>query len=346
MEGLSKAEFERQLVERFGWKQPVKPVITDPLDNLSPDDVRDLLPDLLRAFSGRKNRTQHPLLPYIFRQELSLNQIYSRAGMTASDFLSAMADSLSILALPRFESANADISKCALDTDVGNFKSHELASLSMPAVPETFENDELPTLPFSITEAPSRGKLRTFAGKVKFSKAIWSSYGEMLSAAISEYASTVFPALEMKLLAELLEGSTLAQTTQGTSYAGLDTAVKSLRTQKNSAGQTCNYALNTVLVPPDLEVAMRAAKESLGWQSLSVITNGYLTSPTTFFAMADPARSSAILRLKLRGEGAPKVYSSRNAPSLDSGVSFAVEHDVAFALSRPAPCGVLKCVAG
>lgn len=343
---MTKDEFEAELQRRFGWKQPVKPVITDPLDNLSPDDVLDLLPDLLRAFSGRKNRTQHPLLPYIFRAELGLNQLREMSGMTASDFLSAMADSLSILALPRFESANADIAKCALDTDVSNFKSHELASLSMPAAPEAFYEDALPTLPFSIVEAPSRGKLRTFAGKVKFSKAIWSSYGEMLSSAISEYAGTVFPALELRLLAELLEGSTLAQTTQGTSYSGLDTAVKALRTQKNSAGQTCNYSLNAVVCPPDLECALRAARKSLDWPGLSIVTNSYLTSPTTFFAMADPARSSAILRLKLRNGGVPRVYSSRNVPSLDSGVSFAVEHDVAFALSRPSPCGVVKCVAG
>ena len=346
MEGMSKQEFEAELQRRFGWKQTAKPVIADPLDELDGPTVRELLPDLLRAFSGRKSRTQHPLLPYIFSQGLSLNQIYSRSGMTSSDFLHAMADSLSLLALPRFESANADIQKVALDTDVSNFKSHELASLSMPAVPEVQENDELPTLPFQVTEAPSRGKLRTFAGKVRFSKAVWSSYGEMLSAAISEYASTVFPSLEMKLLAELLEGSTLQQTTQGSGYAGLDTTVKALRTQANSAGQVCNYQLSTVLCPPDLEVPLRAAKESLGWQTLSIVTNSYLTSSTTFFALADPARSSAILRLKLRGEGAPKVYSSRNAPSLDSGVSFAVEHDIAFALSRPSPCGVVKCVTG
>lgn len=333
-------EFLAEASRRFGYRKPAQPI-----ESLDGPTVRELLPDLLRAFTGRKSRTQHPLLPYIFSQGLSLNQIYSRSGMTSSDFLSAMADSLSLLAIPRFESANADVAKCALDTDVANFKSHELASLNMPAVPETFENDELPILPFSIVEAPSRGKLRTFSGKVKFSKAVWSSYGEMLSAAISEYAGTVFPSLEMKLLAQLLEGSTLAETTQGSAYAGLDTAVKGLRTQANSAGQICNYALNTVLCPPDLECVLRAAREALGWQNLSIVTNSYLTSSTTFYALADPARSSAILRLRLRNAGVPRVYSSRNAPSLDSGVSFAVEHDIAFALSRPAPAGVLKCVA-
>jgi len=250
--GMTADEFESELFRKFGHRIPKKPAadFDDPLDALDPATVRELLPDLL---DPRAKRRLHPLIPEIRRQEKSFNQIRELAGMTVGDFLSAMAGSLSSLVVSQFSDATADIRKIARNVDVRDYRANALPTLSMPEPPEVVDDGGLQQLRFKVVEAQRSGKLRQFGGKVRFSKSVWWSLGEELATGIVDYASSVFGAIETRLIAETLEGGTVTTVaSSGLGETGLNSAAEAMREQLNSAGQRSNLAIGSIIVPSKL----------------------------------------------------------------------------------------------
>jgi len=344
---VTKDEFESELQRRFGWKQTTKPIITDPLADLSPDDVRELLPDLLKAVASRRNtRNEHPLIVPILRENLSLDGLRTRANMTLADFGSAMADGLSVLVYQKFSSASTQLDKVVSNIDLGNFKDHSLASLSVPEPPEILEESQaFDSMKFVISEAPAAGRLRSFGGRVSFSRSVWSSHGERLANEIPQFAASVFAGIELRLLAELLEAQSgnIDSSTNGSSYGGLPEATKALRNQLNAAGSKSNHTLAAVVVPPELEIPFREYRQALNWPDLGIVVNSHLSSATSWYGIANPSVAPAILRLRLRGENAPRVVSVSDEYEV---MRFWMGYDVNFALSSQNPAGLVKCVAG
>lgn len=335
---MTQDEFERELYRR---RPDLRPTYRQP--ELTANDVYDLLPDFLRAQAGTRSATEHPLVERLIREKQTLHGIRSEAGMTAVDFLSAMANSLSQLSASRFEDANADIQKIVADTVVENYKSVALPTLSMPEPSEMSEESGFKQLKFVITESARSGKLRVFGGKVRFSKSVWTSYGEFLAGEIQAYTS-VFSLIEQRLIAETLEaGSLTTATSAPLTIAGLNKADNSLRDQTNGAGQKCNLSISAVVIPPELHCTARVVRAALDWPELAIIVNNSLTSATTWYAFANPQTSGALLRLKLRNAGVPVVYDSARESGPETGMSFALEHSVDFVLSG-AP-GLIKCTA-
>lgn len=340
--GMTAEEFESELQKRFGYRVSKKnPVPNDPLDLLDPATVREMMPDLL---DSRAKRRLHPLIPEIRRQEKSFHQIRELAGMTVGDFLSAMSSSLSALVVSGFSNATADIRKIARNVDVRDYKKVALPTLAMPEPPEVTDDGELQMLKFKVIEAQRSGKLRQFGGKVRFSKAVWWSLGEELATAITDYAANVFGAIETRLVAEMLESGTLTTVASSAlAEAGLNNAAEVMRAQLNSAGQRSNLSIGALIVPPKLEMTARKLRRDLGWDGLGVVVNGWLTSNSTWYALADPAISAPILRLQMRNGGIPRVYDNARESGPETGMSFAVEHSVDFVLAS-AP-GILKATA-
>ncbi len=322
------------------------PLFADPLDRMTPADIRELLPDLIRAAASRRNtRNEHPLVTPILREKLSLAQLREMTGMTTSDFLSAMTNGLSVLLVSRFEVANRDVQTVTAPVDLTDFKSTTLPHLALAAptgpIPESVE---FPTLGVTITEAPRSGQLRTYAGKVRFSKAVWASYGEQLSADLVDYAANSISLIEMKLLAELLEAGTITTSSSSPlTTAGMNSVANLLRTTTNSASQLSNYGIFALIIPPELEMTARVLRTALGWPDLKLVVCPNLTSATSWFALADPSRAPAILRLRLRGGGIPKLVSNARESGPETGMSVVVIHDVDIALSG-AP-GLIKATA-
>ena len=347
MDGMSKEEFEAELQRRFGWKQKPKAVIQDPLEALDGPTVKELLPDLLRAVASRRNtRNEHPLIVPILRENLSLDGLRIRANMTLADFGSAMADSLSILVYQKFSTASTQLDKVVANVDLSNFKDHSLASLSVPEPPELIEESQaFDSMKFTISEAPAAGRLRSFGGRVSFSRSVWSSHGERLANEIPQFAASVFAGIELRLLAELLEAQAgnIDSSTNGSSYGGLPEAAKTLRNQLNPAGAKANHALAAVIIPPELEIPFREYRQSLNWPDLSIVVNSHLTSATTWYGVASPSAAPAILRLRLRGENSPRVVSVSDEYEV---MRFWMGYDVNFALSSESPSGLVRCVAG
>lgn len=328
--------FEQELARRFNMKPDGNPLIT-------PDDVRDLLPDLLRAHDGQETRNQHPMVDGLIRDRKTLHQIRSESGMTTPDFLSAMANSLSEVSASRFEDANADVAKICADTIVQNYLKTALPNLSMPEPPEMFEDSSAQMLKFKITEAARSGQLRQFGGKVRFSKAVWLSYGEFIAAEVRDYVK-VFSLIETRLIAETLEAGTIETATSAPlTTAGLAKADNALRDQLNGAGMKCNLGISALVVPPELSITARLLKAACNWPELNIVVNNSLTSSTTWYCVANPRASGALKRLKLRNAGNPVIYSNAKESGPESGMSFFLEHSVDFVLSG-AP-GLVKCTA-
>ena len=342
---MTESEFMKLAEQRFGYRKPAKPAIADPLDELSPADIDDLLPDLLLALSGQRRalRAEHPAVASVLREKLSLDGLRTRAGMTISDFGNSLAAGLSTLVVSKFASQNSDLEKVCSTVDLPDFRANALSSLSMPEVSESFEGMAYEALKFTISEAPAAGRLRTFGGAVRFSRPIWSSLGEALAVQIPVYAAAVFSSIEARLLAELLEAGTITQSTNGATYGGLPEAAVSMRTQLNPAGAKANHPIYGVIVPPALEMPFKAHKVALGWPDLVICVNPFLTSDTTWYAVANPSIAPSILRLRLRGAGRPSVFSNSNEFEV---MRFAVSHDINYALSATNPTGLIKAVAG
>lgn len=205
--------------------------------------------------------------------------------------------------------------------------------LSVQEPGEVVDGGDFGPLKFKITEAARSGKLRQFGGKVKFSKAVWWSYGEMLSESITDFAGTVFSGIEMRLIAEMLEAASLTTVTSpALTAAGLQNAA-AMRAQLNGAGQKSNLSIASIIVPPALEMTAKTVRTSLDWAGLNIVINSELTSSERWYAVCNPIFSAPILRLQLRGAGVPRVYSSIRDSGLETGMAFAVDHSVDFVIA-------------
>lgn len=89
-EGLSKYEFEAEMLRRFGHRVPKKPADfgDDPLSALSDRRViAELLPDYFAAQTeDRPWRQWHPLLRHILSDRLSLSDIEIRASIRDQEY--------------------------------------------------------------------------------------------------------------------------------------------------------------------------------------------------------------------------------------------------------------------
>jgi hypothetical protein len=323
--GLSQAEFERQLAALPGSRTP------------KIQETRDLLPDFLRLTVnlGRPDR-MNPLAVQAYRDQLSLEQLQQRSGLTSSDFGTALEDALKVLLISTFEASNGDIDRVCRTADVANYKSINLPTLGLSTPTEFFEDSEFPSLKTEIVEGGRAGKLRQFGGKISFSKAVWSSLSSELMEGMLSYSRSIFPALEKQVLAQTLEAATWTTGSGALGVAGLEVAAKNLRNALSPAGQKCGLPISALILPSALEMTARTLREAMGWRELGLVVLPDLTSDTTWFAVCDPRLSAPLLRLKLGLlGGVPRIYS--NQRGLVLGAQFAVEHSFDIVASPNVP---------
>lgn len=327
-------EFLAEASRRFGYQQKPKAVIQDPLESLDGPTVKELLPDFLRNQVGNPRKVEHPLIDDILQQKLTLRDLQTRSGLTASDFAVAMQDSLAVLLVSKFGLFSADFSQYSRSVDAPNFKPLATATLSAAEPAEVFEGAELPTIKAKVTEGGRKGQLRSFGGKISFSRVVWETYGGELVEGILAYAN-VFAQIEQRIVAETLEAATLTSATASLSVAGLGVASKTLRSALNAAGQTCGLGIHCLVIPPALEATARQLRADMaGWPAF-VVVNSFLTSDTRFFVFANPILSAPLLRLRLRYGGVPRIYLNKNEMALKAQFSF--EHDVDYVIDSNVP---------
>ena len=335
-EGLSQSEFERELYRRRPDLRPAR----DPFDvsTIRPDDLEDLLPDFLRAIIGRGNADRyHPLVAPLLRNRDTLGDLQQRSGMTTSDFAAAMADSLSVLLISKFAAANAP-NDFVRTIPVQNYKSVPLPNISFPNPPELARDDpEFTFAKAAIVEAERSGRLRLFGTKFRFSKPVWSVWGETITESVLNYAA-VFASLEQNVLASALAGGTLATTTGGLTLAGFSNAAKTMANELNQAGAKSGLTIKTIIVPPDMIGAAYVLLAAMGDKAgVRVATNPHLSATNVWYAICDPILSAPVVRLILRGNNEPRVYSTRTDAD---GMAFCIEHAFDYAITT-AP-GVVK----
>ena len=331
-------EFLAEASRRFGYRKPAKPVIQDPLDALDGPTVKELLPDYLRNQVGNPRKVEHPLIDDILQQKLTLRDLQTRSGLTASDFAVVMQDSLAVLLVSKFGLFSADFNQFSRSIDAPNFKPLATATLSAAEPAEVFEGAELPTIKAKVTEGGRKGQLRSFCGKISFSRAVWETYGGELVEGILAYAN-VFAQIEQRIVAETLESATLTTATGSLNAAGLGVASKTLRSALNAAGQTCGLGIHCLVIPPALEATARQLRADMGGWPAFVVVNSFLTSDVRYFAFANPVLSAPLLRLRLRYGGVPRIYTNKNEMALKA--QFAFEHDVDYVVT-PAVPGIVE----
>ena len=302
----------------------------DSLRHMSRDDLAEALPDFLRLASGSPVRQSrlHPIAAAAYSERLSLQDLKMRSGMTSADFASGMESGLSQLMLTKFSARISEVQSITATKYVDDFKETDFlaVSLSEPAE-EATDNPDVPFLTTSISENVRTGQLRSFSGRLRFSRPVWKTWSGELMNAIDQYGSAIFPGLERKVLAETLEAGTWTAGNGALSISSLNDAAKLLRNSTNDAGQKSNLPIYAIAIPTELEMTARSIRQTFGWPDLKIVVLPDLSSDTTWFAIADPSISAPIIRMVLRSSPDPRVYSN---PRLIEGAEFLVQHDFNF----------------
>ena len=285
------------------------------------------LSDFFRMANGRRVQNAESMARDWTRDGLNIGQVRAATSLTASDFTGLMDESLGALMAERFgETAQGIASVCRV-VELPNYKKASLAEVGIAIPPEIFEETHTNNrLPFEVGEAGD-AILREFGGRVAFSRPLWLTYGAEIGQAVANHGE-VFGLLEMQLIAEVVEAANPATGSATSPVTGLGVAAAALRNQLNASGQKVNHPLSALLVPPDLETAAFTARRDTG-MSFEIVVNPYLSSATTWWAFG-PAVASPLVRLVLRGNRAPKLYSNPNRQ--EQGAEFAVSHSVNFML--------------
>jgi hypothetical protein len=312
----------------------------DPLAHLTPYDVRDCMGDYLRAQSGPLPRHHHPLVPALLRERVNLQELKTRGGMTTADFAGALGDGVKSLLVTKFANYTSDFRLIARDAPTVDFKPQDTVTLDLAAPGEVDDSVSLPALPVKVTAGQS-GVLKTYAGTMSFSRAIWTTYGVEILAGIQSYAS-VFAAVEQQIIAGLLQGATLTTSASSAlTVAGLEKVAKAMRvTEKNEAGQPCGLGIHAVIVPAALEMTARTLRAAMDGYPAHIVINPFLSSDTTWFAVANPALSAKLHRLTLRNSSGPSVYMDGTQ---SERMRFAVSHDCGYSIT--AQPGIIKATA-
>lgn len=339
--GLSREEFEAELQRRFGYSAHKKPAVdidADPLDALSDKrTVAELLPDFFAAqVEDRPWRQWHPLLRPILNDRLSLQDIETRSGMSRSDFGNTMTSGIAELLGQRWKDLTADNDKICRTVPLDDYRQTNIGSFTIAEPVEVPEGLDIPKAKAAVTEAARQGRLRQFGAKFGFSRAAFMTWGENLVQQIIDFAP-VFSQTEWRVVAETLEAGTITTSASSAlSVAGFNSVASTMRNQLNAAGGKCNLPISAIVVPEQLEATALVLREALG-QPFDVLVNCHLTSATTWYAFTDPKLSAPLLRLRLRGNSAPRLYS--NFEDLMK-VEFALSHDFDYVLSGTA--GIVK----
>jgi hypothetical protein len=332
----SNADFLAELARR-GIREP-DPRPADPLDDLSPADVRDLLPDYVKLTAdGRPFARAHPLAARVWGERRDVYALARSAGLSTSDFSAVMGEAYSTLLLSGFVATTADIEAVTAPVDALNYKPMKLAQLQLGEIPEfTSEEQEPGKIGFKIVESRD-GNLREFTGRLKFSRQLWSTHGEVLARAINTHARTIFPSLERQAIAAALESATVPTVVAPMDAPGWNTAFKTLRDQTVS-DRPANLTPAAVVVPGDLEMSAAVLRTSAGLSSLRIIVNPFLSSAAKYYLIGDPRQCPGLLRLRLRNTLAPSIFSGTDE---NGNIVFSLSYS--FDIAHSGGPGVLEC---
>ncbi len=312
------------------------------LDHLTPADLCELMPDYLRA-GGAHSRKLHPLAVELHKEKVTLGELrerVTRSGMTSSDFSNVLAGGLKVLLISQFANYTADFRQIARDVPAPNYLPVQTVTLDFAEPPAASEDAPLDSLGVKVT-AGTAGQLTQYAGTISFSRQVWLTYGSDLLAGIQGYAA-VYAAIEQRLIATLLEAATLTTAaTASLGLAGLEKVAKAMRvTEVNKAGQPCGLGIHALIVPAPLELTARTLRAAMDGFPAYIVVNPYLSSDTTWYAVANPSLSAKLLRLTLRDAAGPSIYMNDREVSR---MMFAVSWDVGYSLS--AMPGLIKATA-
>ena len=337
--GLSADEFESELYRKFGYRVPKKSAAPDdPLDALTDKrTITELLPDYFAAqIEDRPWRKWHPLLRPVLSDRLSLSDLEIRSGMTRADFGNTMTSGIAELLSQKWKDLTSDFDKISKTIPLDDYRATNIGSFTIAEPVEVPEGSPLPQAKAAVTEGARQGRLRQFGTKFQFSRSAFMTWGENLAQQIIDFAP-VFSQVEWRLVAETLEAGTLATSASSSlTVAGFNSVAATMRNSLNGAGGKTNLPVSAIVVPEQLEGTALVLREALG-KAFDVLVNCHLTSATSWYAFTDPKLSAPLLRLRLRGNSAPKLFS--NFEDL-MRVQFALSHDVDFVLSGAA--GIVK----
>ncbi len=286
----------------------------------SGDELLESLPDFFGLVAMRTAASRHasPLAIEMKRARLTLDDIKSRSGATTSDFHIAMANGLTRPLISAYSGATKlDFLESA---EVADYKQIEFPLLDGDATP-TFvpEDGELSSMILHVNSASTIGQLREYAQAFKVSRRVMLSYPEAVTSN-AQRIGKAFARLEQERLATILESGTLnsaaffdasnSYSASDPAYFGLSAALPTisgigaamsfLRRQTNAAGDVINASLGTIVIPPGMEAIAVQARHDLGL-TYKICASPWLSSDTTWYAIAPASEATPIIRLVLRG---------------------------------------------
>lgn len=293
--------------------------------------------DYLRLLIGKQVKSPEPLARSWMTDGYDFAQVRAATGMTSSDFGSVLEAGLGVLLQESFGEARQGIDAVSRTVELPDYKPASLGQVGIAAPREYFEEAGLANrLPFEVSDGES-GVLRTFGGRVAFSKPVASVYSAEIARAVAGYGE-VFALLELQIMAAVLEASSPATGSGNIDTTGIAVATTALRNQTNASGQKVNLPISALLVPPELEVNANAIKVLTG-MNYAVVVNPFLTSSSVWYAVG-PATASPITRLILRGSPLPRAYINPNRGQ-ESGPEYAAYYDFNFLIQTALP-GLVK----
>lgn len=330
---MNQTEFMAELARR-GFHAPVP----DSSSDLTPREAEELLPDYLRAqLGGINRRTAHPKLESVLRENMSLDGIRQRAGMTMTDLTASVQYAMSILMIGRYASYAGQAEQFSRWIPVSDFRPVGLVTLDIAEPAEVPNDGELQKLNAKVSAAPRAGLLREYGGKMAFGRRVWQTYGQELGQGILDLAS-VFWSVEQRLVAAVLAAATVGTATGALTVAGLAAGAKALRTGLNPAGQPTGQAVHCVMVSPDSEVTARVLLAACGNWKPFLVVNPFLAN-TSYYLFANPQETAGLVRLTLRGNPEPRVYANTREPDK---AEFALSHDVDYAITSAATSAIIR----
>lgn len=329
MEDLTQYDHGRpQLFGSRTWQQRPYP---------SQPDHESSIRDYLRLLIGRRVQSPEPLARSWFTDGWDFQQVRAATGMSSADFGTVLGEGLGVLLQEAFGDARQGIDAVARTVELPDYKPASLAQVGIAAPPEYFEEaGPANRLPFEVSDGET-GVLRSFGGRLAFSKPTASVYSAEIARAVAGYGE-VFALLELQILASTLEASSPATGSGSLDATGLATAAAALRAQTNASGQVANLPLSGLLVPPALETAAHTLRVDSGMQ-FQIEVNPFLSSSSVWYAVG-PASGSPITRLVLRGSSDPRAYVNPNRGQ-ESGPEYAAYHDFNYLIQTALP-GLVK----
>ena len=259
-------------------------------------------------------------------------------SLTTSDFADAFSTSLSEILVENYVIED-QLAAVVGDLTVPDFKETRITELQMPPLSDEPEPEDGPVV-FArpVLTSPATGQVKSYAARLKFSRALWSTGGREITRAIAGYGREL-RRLEMRLLAESITANptvdgeplfTYQQNWGGSvafSEGTLGDAIQYL-SKYQIGGDYTALTPGAVLCGAGARATIGSVLKSCGFEALPVVCLPWLGAGE-WIVIPSPNHHVVLARLKIEGGSSrPYVGWLRGGQS----VGYAIFHDIGFGI--------------